>query len=116
LRNVSSILILIWLTCAASACISEVKPLLKPADVDLPSRIASQQKELDLSIAAHDFTREDALPFQENLNRIRENYDTLKAREALTPKETANLTRMLDENSDGIFRLRQRAKNRPHRI
>ena len=60
--------------------------------------------------------REDALPLQEDLNRIRENYDKLKASEALTPKETANLTRMLDENSDRIFRLRQRVKNRSHKI
>jgi hypothetical protein len=111
LRNTIGILILIWLACTASACISEVKPVLKPADVDLPTKIAGQQKQLDLGIATHEFTRDHVQPFQENLNRIKEKYEGLKAREALTPRETENLNRMLDDNSDQIFRLQQKAKH-----
>ena len=111
MRNLISILILAWFACAASACISEVKPLLKPADLDLPTRIANQQKQLDLGIATHELTRESIQPFQENLNHIKEEYERMKAQAALTPKETEKLNRLLDQNSNQIFRLQQKTKH-----
>ena len=90
LRKIISTLILIWLICVASACISEVKPLLKPVNVDLQTRISGQQKELDLGIAAHKFTPENAKPIQENLNRIKERYDRLKAQGGRSPNAIWN--------------------------
>ena len=89
---------------------SEIKPILKPVDVDLQTRISGQQKELDLGIKAREFTRDQAKPIQDSLNRIKEQHDRLKAREALTPKEIKTLSRMLDETSDQIFRLTQKIK------
>jgi len=110
LRKIIPIFILAWFTCAVSACFSEVKPILKPADVDLQTRITSQQKQLNLSITAHEFTREDAKPVQDNLNRIKEQYDRLNTRGALTPQEEKTLHRLLDENSEQIFALKQTVK------
>jgi hypothetical protein len=79
--------------------------------VDVQTRIENQQKRLDLGIAAHEFTREIAQPFQENLNHIKEQFDRMKARGPLTPKETETLNHMLDENSDKIYRAKQTFKN-----
>jgi len=111
-RKITLILILIWLTFAASACVSEVKPILKPVDKDIPTRITAQQKQLDLGITAREFKRENAEPVQQNLNRIKEQYERLKAQGALTQPEAETLDRMLDENSDQIYRLRQSSKNK----
>jgi hypothetical protein len=110
-RKITLILILIWLTCTASACISEVKPILKPVDQDVSTRIAAQQKQLDLGIAAREFKRENAEPVQQTLNHIKEQYERSKAQGALTQAEAETLNRMLDENSDKIYRLKQSAKN-----
>jgi hypothetical protein len=110
-RKITLILILIWFTCAASACISEVKPILKPVDKDIPTRIATQQKQLDLGITAREFTRENAEPLQQTLKHIKEQYERLNAQGALTQRETETLNRMLDENSGQIYRLKQSTKN-----
>jgi hypothetical protein len=110
-RKITLILMLIWLTCAASACISEVKPILKPVDKNIPTRIAAQQKQLDLGISAREFKRENAEPAQQTLNRIKEQYERSKAQGALTQPEAETLNRMLDENSDQIYRLKQTSKN-----
>lgn len=91
----------------AAACVSEVKPLLRPAEPDLGERIASQQKQLDLSLAAGALSRQQARTLQENLDGIKETYSRLQAEGRLTPKEIASLHRMLDKNSDAIFRARQ---------
>ena len=111
MRKITLILILIWLTCAVSACISEVKPILKPVDKDVPTRITAQQKQLDLGIAAHEFKRENTEPLQQTLNRIKEQYERLNAQGALTQREMETINRMLDENSDLIYRLKQSSKN-----
>jgi hypothetical protein len=111
LRTITLILTLIWLTCAASACISEVKPILKPVDKDVPTRIVAQQKELDLGITAREFKRDNAEPAQQTLNQIKEQYERLKAQGALTQRETETLNRMLDENSEIIYRLKQSTKS-----
>ena len=98
---------------SAAACMSEVKPLLKPAESDIPTRIATQQKWLDQNIAAHALTREQAEPIKENLDRIRERYDRLSAQGTISPKDADSLSRMLDENSDRLFRAEpRRGKNK----
>jgi hypothetical protein len=111
LRKVNSILILILLTILVTACASKVKPLLKPADVDIQTRIANQQKRIDQGTAAKAFTSEEAQPLKENLKRIKEKYDRLKAVGEPSPKDTETIKQMLDENSDLIFKAANKGKN-----
>ena len=100
--KIRAVLVLILL-CTAG-CVSEVKPLLKPVESDIPTRIANQQKWIDQDIALHALTREKAQPIQENLNRIKERYNQLQAQGTISPKDSDSISHMLDENSDLMFR------------
>jgi len=93
-----------------TACIQEIKPLLKPVEVDIPNRIADQQKWLDQDIAARVIAREEARPIRDKLNQIKEKYDRLQSTASLTPKECGAMNKMLDETSESIFRLSQRGQ------
>jgi len=99
---------LISLLLVLVACASEVKPVLKPVELDIPARIEIQRQRLDQGIAAHEFTRDKAQPLKEKLDRIKEEYGKSEASGALTPKKIESLKRELDENSDEIYRLGQR--------
>ncbi len=88
----------------AAGCVTEVKPLLKSVQSDIPTRISNQQKWLDQDIALHAVTREKAQPIQENINRIKERYERLQAQGTISPKDVDSLNRMLDDNSDQMFR------------
>ena len=103
-------IILIMSVLLVSACISEVKPILKPVEVDIPNRIADQQKWLDQDIAAKAITQDDARPIRDKLNKINERYNRLQSAGTLTPEDSKTISRMLDETSDMIFRLKQRRK------
>jgi hypothetical protein len=96
--------LLVLVVFCAAGCVSEVKPLLKPVESDIPTRIANQQKWIDQDIALHALTREKAQPIQENLNRIKERYNKLQAQGTISPKDADALNRMLDDNSDRMFR------------
>ena len=104
--KIGAALVLILL-CTAG-CASEVKPLLKPVESDIPTRIANQQKWLNQDVALHALTREKAQPIQENLNRIKERYNGLQAQGSISPKDSDSINRMLDENSDLMFRAEPR--------
>ncbi len=99
---------LIVLVFAVAACVTEVKPLLKHAEVDIPTRIANQQKWLDQAIATKELTREEAKSVQESLNQIKEKYGKLRPGETLTAKDSEEINRMLDESSDLFYRIKQR--------
>lgn len=101
-------IILIMSVFLVAACISEIKPILKPADVDIPHRIADQQKWLDQDIASKAITPKDALPIRNKLKQIKEKYDRLKSAGALTPKDSEAIKQMLDQTSESIFWLKQR--------
>ncbi len=97
-----------------TACISEIKPVLKHTEVDIPNRIADQQKWLEQDIAAKAVDREDALPIQKKLHQIKEKYDRLRSAGALTAKDSEAINRMLDESSESIFRLKQKRRGTFH--
>lgn len=106
MRKASLIIAFFLLT----ACITEIKPLLKPVEVDIPNRIADQRKWLDQDIAAKTMSREDAKPIRDKLIQIEEKYGRLQSAGALTPKDREAMNKMLDESSDSIFRLSQKTK------
>ncbi len=93
-----------------AACISEVKPILKPTEVDIPNRIADQQKWLDQDIAAKAITRRKAMPITNKLKQIKEKYDLLQSAGPLTAKDSAEINRMLDKTSEAIFRAKQKVQ------
>ncbi|HYA43645.1 MAG TPA: hypothetical protein VEF34_20260 [Syntrophobacteraceae bacterium] len=100
----ASLIIAVFLV---TACMSEIKPVLKPVEVDIANRIADQNKWLDQDIAAKAISREDAKPIRDKLNQIKERYDQLQSAGALRPKDREAINKMLDETSDAIFRLNQ---------
>ncbi len=104
-------IILIMSVFLVAACISEVKPILKPTEVDIPNRIANQQKWLDQDIAAKAITPKNAFPIRDKLNQIKEKYDRLQSAGALTAKDSKEINRMLDETSELIFQLKQKRQN-----
>jgi len=93
-----------------AACVSEIKPILKPTETDIPTRIANQQKWLEQDIAAKAVMREDALPVQKKLNLIKDKYNRLQSVGALTARDSESLNKMLDETSESIFKLSQKRK------
>jgi hypothetical protein len=107
--NVRKIILVISVFLVA-ACISEIKPVLKPTEVDIPNRIANQQKWLDQDITAKAITPKDALPVKDKLKQIKEKYDRLQSAGALTAKDCEAVNRMLDETSEKIFELKQKRR------
>lgn len=91
-----------------AACMTEIKPVLKPAVIDIPDRIADQQRWLDQYITLKTIERKDAKPIQEKLVEIKGKYDRLQSAEALTAKDSEAINKMLDQTSEEIFRLSQK--------
>ena len=106
MRKVSGCLIV--LSFLIAACMSEVKPILKPSQVDIPTRIANQQKWVDQSVAYKEITYEEAKPVQAKLYQIKEKYNRLQSAGGLTAKDSETINRMLDECSDMLFRTKQK--------
>ena len=107
-------IILIMSVFLVAACISEIKPVLKPAEVDIiPNRIANQQKWLDQDIAAKAITPENAIPIKKKLKQIKENYDRLQSAGALTAKDSQAINQMLDQTSELIFRSKEKRQQKP---
>ena len=92
---------------------SEIKPILKPApEADIATRIANQQKWVDEAIAHKELSPETLRPVQAKLNQIKAKYSKLQSAGTLTAKDSKEINRMLDESSDMLFRLRQKAQKR----
>lgn len=104
-------IILIMSVFLVAACISEIKPILKPTEVDIPNRIANQLKWLDQDVAAKTITRQDASTIKEKLKQIKEKYDRLQSAGALTAKDSEAINRMIDQTSELIFVLKQKRQN-----
>ncbi len=75
-------------------------------DPVINDRIAEQQKRIDEGIASGQLTRAEADILQDNLNWIKAEETRLKADGKLTPKERARLNKMLDRNSNMIYKKR----------
>ena len=106
-------IILIMSFFLVAACMSEIKPILKPAPKpDIATRIANQQKWLDEAIGHRELTSDVIRPVQEKLNKIKVKFDKLQSAGTLTPKDSKAINRMLDENSDMLFHLRQQRQKR----
>lgn len=107
MRKQALIVILLGAVALTAACAREIKPVIKPAALDIPERISSQQKLLDQAAAAREITPEGAQDFRKRLNGIQYRFDELQAKGGPTPPERASLNRELDRNSEEIFRARQ---------
>jgi len=101
-------IILIMSVFLVAACISEVKPVLRPAEVDIPSRIADQLKWLDQDSAAKAMSPQDVILIKGKIKVIKEKYDRLQSAGALTAKDSAEINKMLDKTSELIFLWGQR--------
>jgi len=102
-------IILIMSVFLVAACISEIKPILKPTEVDIPNRIANQQKWLNQDIASKTLApkeAKEAITIKDKLKQIKEKYDRLQSAGALTAKDSKEINRMLDQTSEMIFRLK----------
>ena len=73
-------------------------------DPVINDRIAEQQKRIDEGIASGQLSSAEADILQDNLNWIKAEDTRLKADGKLTPKERARLNKMLDRNSNMIYK------------
>ncbi len=86
-----------------AACVSEVKPVLRPAEVNIPNRIANQLKWLDQDLSAASITPQDVILLKGKIKVIKEKYERLQAAGALTAKDSAEINKMLDKTSELMF-------------
>jgi hypothetical protein len=91
-----------------SACIPEVKPILKPTTLDIPTRIANEQKWIDEAVAAKALTFNDSKPIQEELYKIKEKYNQMLSSGKLSAKDEKTMNELLDKWGDRLFRAVQR--------
>jgi hypothetical protein len=105
-------IILIMSVFLVAACISEIKPYLKPAEVDIPNRIANQQKWLDKDVASKAIPFEEAIPIRDKVKKIKEDYDRLQAAGGITAKDSKKINGMLDQTSELIFRATQKRQQK----
>lgn len=107
------IIILIMTIFLVAGCMTEIKPYLKQSEVmDIPGRIASQERWLAQDVDQKAITLIDAKPIQKKLKQIKEKYDRLRSAGALGDKDSKELNGMLDQTSDSIFRLTQKGKKK----
>jgi hypothetical protein len=112
--DVRKIILIMSFFLVAACSLTEVKPYLKPAEVDIPNRIADQQKWLEQDVASKVITFEEAIPIKDKLKKIKENYDRLQAAGGPTAKGSKEINRMLDQTSELIFRVGQKRKQKPY--
>jgi hypothetical protein len=95
------------------ACISEVKPILKPTEVDIPTRIANEQRWVDEAVRSKAITVDDARLVQAKLYEIKEKYNRLELAGRLSVKDTDMMNKMLDECSEMLFRKQEMKRKAP---
>ncbi len=97
----------------AAGCLTEVKPLLKPVELDVPTRIADMQKWLDQAVASKELSHSVMKPIQVKLYQIKEKYNTVQQPGGgLKVKDAETLNRMLDECSNMLFQAREKKQNK----
>ena len=108
MRKINGCIILLSFLVAA-ACISEIKPVLKPTELDIPTRIANEQKWIDEAVASKAISFKESKPIQEKLYQIKEKYNLLQSAGNLSAKDSSTMNQMLDECSDFAFPGRAKA-------
>jgi len=107
------IIILFMTIFLVAGCMTEIKPYLKQGEVmDIPGRIASQEKWLAQDVDRKTITFPDAKPILDKLKQIKEKYDRLRSAGVLGDKDSRELNGLLDQTSDSIFRLTQKGKKK----
>ncbi|MEM5789146.1 MAG: hypothetical protein AAGU11_17670 [Syntrophobacteraceae bacterium] len=115
MRKAALFILLLGLSAVMTqACVSEVKPVLRQSELNIDEKIARQQKQLDSGIATGHIQSEEARAFQENLDKIKKRYATLKSKGKLTPKDEKDIRKMLDQNGDKMFSEKP-ARKRPEK-
>ncbi len=104
-------IILIMSVFLFTACISEIKPILRPAEVDIPTRIANQQKWLAQDVAAKIIVPQDAAVIKGKLKEIKEKYDRLQSAGVLTARDSDAINKMLDKSSELLFVYTQKRQS-----
>ncbi len=79
---------------------------------DFQERIRDQRERIDQGIRSGELTRHEADILFDNLDRIRDRFDRMKADGRLTLEEQAKLDRMLEENSRMIWNKKHNAARR----
>ena len=103
-------IILIMSVFLVAACISEVKPILKPAEFDIPTRITNLEKWLAQDIAAKAIAPQDASRVKDKVKQIKEKYGRLQSAGPLTAKDSDAINRAIDQTLDLMFVLRQKQR------
>jgi hypothetical protein len=70
----------------------------------IPNKVSKQQQRIDQGMRSGQLTAAEADTLQGNLNHIKNRYYRLVSDGTLTPAERRNLNRLLQQNSDMIYR------------
>lgn len=103
------VLIIAVLVLASVALLSGVSMAAKE---DIHQRIAGQQHRIDQGIRSGTLSRSEADILQGNLGYVRDTFARTKADGRLTMKEEKRLNRMLDQNSEMIYKKKHNMKIR----
>jgi len=97
--------LLLSLLCTVSACVHEQRagPYLVDSH-DIVVRADNQQHRIDEGIRSGQLTRHEANMLQDNLNYIRSEFSRISVNNRLTQHEHERLNRLLDQNSEMIYR------------
>lgn len=104
MRKTCWYLLLICLALLTQACISEVKPILKQTNSDIPARIANQQKQIDRLLSSGEPKDKIIKEAQKKLDLVKTRYARMEAEGRLTDSEIRKLTGMLDESGKLLFK------------
>lgn len=111
MRKINGCVILLSFLLVA-ACMSEVKPILKPTELDIATRIANEQKWVDQAVATKSITFNESKPIQIKLYQIKERYNLLQSAGKLSEKDSKKINEMLDDCSNMLFQtVQKRQKN-----
>ncbi len=114
MRKISGCLIV--LSFLLAGCLTEVKPILKPAELDVPTRITNMQKWLDEAVTSKELTYNLVRPAQKKLYEIKVKYNMMQQPGGvLKVKDAETLNRMLDECSQILFQAKEQKRQVPLR-
>jgi hypothetical protein len=104
-----SVLMLAVLIIASVALLQGVSSATK---ADIRERITDQQERIDRGVRAGSLSRSEADILQGNLDYVRDTFAKAKTDGRLTTREERRLNRMLDQNSEMIYKKKHNMKIR----
>jgi hypothetical protein len=105
MKRVLMLGLLLSLICTLPACVHEQREGPHYVDShDIVARIDNQQHRIDEGTRSGQLTRHEANMLQDNLNYIRNDFSRNSVYDRLTPHEHERLNRLLDQNSEMIYR------------